>query len=367
MDSSVFYDLLETPHKSDLLSDELQQLVVDYPWFVHGHMLYSKSLQLLNDSNFDEQLHKTSVYTPDREVFFNLIVSEDPAKEEESSVHVFSVDPKRIEKETKEEKIATPEKDWEDLKEEKIVFRLLEDESKKKEIVGGKDSRKTKLIVEEIVEKETNATPEEAITKEDSVEAPVITPPIEDVQKPRVLDVLEKEIIVGAVSRVIEKEVEEEHPEPVSVEERHTDKNSKEETEEETNFSSFTSMILKRAKEVHYIESNIGNQYQLGENNRFDEPYSDEESLKEKKKRLLDKFIALSPQISRGKLNEYESGNLGAESLKESDFFVTETMAKIYAQQGKIGKAKKTYKLLSLKYPEKSVYFAARIKNLDKK
>jgi hypothetical protein len=39
-------------------------------------------------------------------------------------------------------------------------------------------------------------------------------------------------------------------------------------------------------------------------------------------------------------------------------------MAKLYAQQGQIGRARKAYKLLALKYPEKSVYFAAQLKKL---
>jgi hypothetical protein len=39
-------------------------------------------------------------------------------------------------------------------------------------------------------------------------------------------------------------------------------------------------------------------------------------------------------------------------------------MAKLYAQQGQMGRARKAYKLLALKYPEKSVYFAAQLKKL---
>ncbi|HIP31488.1 MAG TPA: hypothetical protein EYG86_01865 [Crocinitomicaceae bacterium] len=354
MDSSVFYDLLETPHKSDLLSDELQQMVDDYPWFVHGHMLYSKSLQLLNDSSFDEQLHKTSVYTPDREVLYKLIVTEEEKRElVESPDKVFSINPNEIESEP--ENSSSSKEAWTDLKEEKIVFRLLEDEhTKKKENIGGLGSPETKPLEETVI----RLGGEDPVLEEKE---------LEEIKKPRVLDVLEKEIIIGAVSRVIEKEVEEELPESISVEEPQTDKSLEVESEEEINFSSFTAMILKRAKEVKYIDSNVRKDNASGQIKRFEFGFDSEKSLKEKKKRLLDKFIALNPQITRGKLSDYESVNLGQESLKDSDFFITETMARIYAQQGKIGKAKKTYKLLSLKYPEKSVYFAARIKNLDKK
>lgn len=44
---------------------------------------------------------------------------------------------------------------------------------------------------------------------------------------------------------------------------------------------------------------------------------------------------------------------------------VTETMAKLYAKQGQIGRARKAFKMLALKYPEKSVYFASQLKKLS--
>ena len=53
-----------------------------------------------------------------------------------------------------------------------------------------------------------------------------------------------------------------------------------------------------------------------------------------------------------------------AQGLVEDPSLVTETMAKLYAQQGQIGRARKAYKLLALKYPEKSIYFAAQLKKL---
>ena len=51
-------------------------------------------------------------------------------------------------------------------------------------------------------------------------------------------------------------------------------------------------------------------------------------------------------------------------SLAENEDFVTETLAKIYAQQGNIKKAISAYEKLSLKIPEKSNYFARLIQEL---
>ena len=54
-------------------------------------------------------------------------------------------------------------------------------------------------------------------------------------------------------------------------------------------------------------------------------------------------------------------------SLRESTPIISETMAKVYAQQGHYAKAIKIYQQLSLKYPEKKLNFADKILELKKK
>ena len=49
----------------------------------------------------------------------------------------------------------------------------------------------------------------------------------------------------------------------------------------------------------------------------------------------------------------------------ENDDLVTETLANIYFEQKKYEKALMAYRKLSLKYPEKSIYFASRIKEIE--
>jgi hypothetical protein len=91
------------------------------------------------------------------------------------------------------------------------------------------------------------------------------------------------------------------------------------------------------------------------------------EQRKTEQNNLIDKFIAENPQIQidRNKLSD-EQQDLSAATTKEHRFAVSEQLALIYAQQGKIQKAIIVYRKLALKYPEKSAYFTAQIEELKK-
>lgn len=69
-------------------------------------------------------------------------------------------------------------------------------------------------------------------------------------------------------------------------------------------------------------------------------------------------------QIERPQTEFFSPENMAKMSLAENEEFVTETLAKIYAQQGNIKKAISAYEKLSLKIPEKSNYFARLIQEL---
>ena len=85
---------------------------------------------------------------------------------------------------------------------------------------------------------------------------------------------------------------------------------------------------------------------------------------KEKKFELIDKFISTNPKIKPSKPLT-QKGNLAKAQMIQPEALMTETLARIYLEQKNYKKAIQSYKILSLKYPEKSGFFANQIKAVE--
>ena len=82
---------------------------------------------------------------------------------------------------------------------------------------------------------------------------------------------------------------------------------------------------------------------------------------------IIDAFLNKNnPSIGAVRDIESPVEEWASKGLQYDPSLVTETMAKLYASQGQIGRARKAFKMLALKYPEKSVYFAFQLKKLSK-
>lgn len=83
------------------------------------------------------------------------------------------------------------------------------------------------------------------------------------------------------------------------------------------------------------------------------------------KSALIDRFIATEPRIVPSKAEFYSPVSQAKKSVAEHEDLVSETLARIYLQQGNYHKARWSYEKLSLLHPEKSSYFAALVKEID--
>jgi hypothetical protein len=82
---------------------------------------------------------------------------------------------------------------------------------------------------------------------------------------------------------------------------------------------------------------------------------------------LIDSFIKNEPQIKALKPEQINTENKAKKSAEDNYDLVSETLAAIYIEQMLYHKAIDTYEKLSLKFPEKSRYFADLIQSLEKK
>lgn len=81
---------------------------------------------------------------------------------------------------------------------------------------------------------------------------------------------------------------------------------------------------------------------------------------------LIQRFIEKSPRI--GPIRDVGSGveDWARKSIEEEGEVITETMARVLAEQGATARARRLYKLLGDRYPEKRVYFATLARELGR-
>lgn len=88
------------------------------------------------------------------------------------------------------------------------------------------------------------------------------------------------------------------------------------------------------------------------------------DKFKSRKFELIEEFIAKSPKIKPVKSGK--KANLAEENFTAPETLMTETLARVYLEQKNYKKAIQAYKILILKNPEKSGFFADQIRAIEK-
>jgi hypothetical protein len=89
--------------------------------------------------------------------------------------------------------------------------------------------------------------------------------------------------------------------------------------------------------------------------------------VQRKEDKIIERFIHEEPHIQHPTGVKLDNENKAKRSSEDKEELVTETLARIYTEQMLYHKAILTYKKLMLKYPEKSLYFAGQIEQLENK
>ncbi len=88
------------------------------------------------------------------------------------------------------------------------------------------------------------------------------------------------------------------------------------------------------------------------------------QKLKSRKSQLIDNFISKSPKIKPSKPTS--NTNIVLDRTVPPEALMTETLARVYLEQKNYKKAIQAFKILSLKNPEKSGFFADQIRAIKK-
>ena len=312
MQAKEFINYIKNPNSLEKNSvKELQKLVNDFPYFQSAHLLLSLASKKWDASVYQKSLKKTAIVVTNRSHLFNLI------------------------------------------QQFEISNTVIE------------DSDHQKLVVEEVLEpidstKELNILKATELLIENS-DSEISETGIQQKTKPNAEDVLENEIAKQVVGAIVEKQM---------FNLSDTQLLFKQNKEPET-FTDWLRLIQKSNKQLsgeNILDTNIENNTDIKTRLEKGKIITQESALNKKLKNLalIDKIIENSPGQIKIKDDQkfYSPEHNAKESLLENEHLVSETLAKIYALQGSVNKAVRAYEILSLKFPQKSAYFASLIQKL---
>ena len=283
----------------------LEELTTKYPYTHLFSVLYLKALSKAGNVQFDDKLTQHSYRIPDRIQLYHLIQDHTDLKATNDYERTL---PPEIE--IRSEKIPSDDLNRDSPSEQQELLIDLK--------------REPKLPVEQDIDSHT----EEIHTNKDALEESILHHSL------------------AANYRLDDLTQEEE----ASIEHRNIQTSNKEESNTELEPSSF----------VGWLHANKN--YVLRDN-------SDKKAINA----VVEDFAEFDPsselfgEVKKPKTEFFSPVKKAKKSLEESELPVSETLAKIHVMQGNYPQAISAYQQLSLAFPEKKIFFANLIEDLEKK
>jgi tetratricopeptide (TPR) repeat protein len=304
MNTKTYTNLLANPsaiNKEDL--GDLAMVIEKYPYFQSARALQLKGLKNENSFLYNDALKLTAAYTTDRDILFEYITSETFVQNQISEIILQQSEAVR-DLEVVSESIS-----------EQVALEIdqqLKTEMKKAEAILNPD------LFERKIESVVQISNEGSLTSEENEED---IAPTETTEEP------ETDLKIDAPLDFTKKDT-------------HT-------------FGEW----LKLTKANPIVREEPLTELE-------EKPIDRSQEEKNRKFELIEKFIQDRPKLSPSEITS-KNKNLAKPYIQSPDTHMTETLAKVYLQQKNYKKAIQAYKILILKNPEKSGFFADQIRAIQ--
>lgn len=404
MDIHRLRDLLlqrDEPGKQDIA--DLKELTDEYPFFQAAQFLLTKAYKLSHDTAYDKQLSKTAVYASDRLMLKNYLEKEKDnplvVANENPFIEIPVAENPFIENEHTPQEIQKSEH-LPVTNEEELKPHYSPDEFSKPSVFGGLESLPVdtskedphdiiKRRLEELFGKKENTSEEtDSILIEKEIEPDLSNQVIEpeSEKQPEIIEEIQTAFFEEISS--INENISEIPPMPEQIIE--PDQAAIAYAMEDSILASIEEMpviapiviskpvAIEKKHEVEFsfiewLQKISGERYNGYETVKADDESNETiihvegEITESTPSKIIDRFIETMPRISPVKAEFFNPVVQAKRSIEEDENLVSETLAAIYAEQNLHEKALRAYEKLSLYYPEKRHFFAARISEIQVK
>lgn len=329
MNKQQLIDTLTSQSDTPVINiNDLESLLIKYPYFQTAYLLLAQQAATFNHPDFSYILAKTATHASDRTVLYNLYHK----LKKENALPISKVQATNTQ-------IITEEK--EEVKEDLTIQEAL-----------SKQVDKTTSLHDKFVQERKDELP--VNESEELVTTPLDTLDVSSVKKK-----LEKKLAEQEKTKVLQKEIIKEEPISINIPDEENNKSFK------TDTSDMSSLIQQEVKAIIQEKSKTEKDE---EEDWAEEIQKDKAALENYKTEQID-FVP-SNIVEENDSSELENLTISKQKEKtgmDTDSVMSETMAKVYIRQGFYQQAIDIYEGLIGKYPEKKLYFADKIKELNNK